>query len=73
MSLRWFARREAAASSSAMVYFVYWGTGELLRIKGELETYVEVLVWNAQYLEVGVITYSLCNELVQGKNIWHGG
>ena len=52
--------------------FVYWGTGELLRIKSELETYVEVLVWNAQYLEVGVITYSLCNELVQGEDIWHG-
>ena len=72
LSLRWLARREAAASSSAVVYFVYWDTGELWCVRKELGTYVEVLVWNAQYLEVGVFADSLCDELVQGENVWHG-
>ena len=72
VSLRWLARREAAASSSAVVYFVYWDAGELRHVRGELETYIEVLVWDAENLEVRVLADSLCDELVQGEDVWHG-
>lgn len=36
------------------------------------ETYVEVLVGDAKDLEVGMLTDSLCDELVQGADVWHG-
>lgn len=36
------------------------------------ETYIEVLVGDAQDLEVWVFADSVCDELVQGENVWHG-
>ena len=68
MSLRWFARREAAASSSAVVYFVYRDTCTNELGGWNLEgTHVEGFVRDGKDLEVGVLADSHCDEVVQGE------
>ena len=50
---------------------MYWDTGELGHWNLG-EAYVEVFIWDGKDLEVGMLADSLCDELVQGEDVWHG-
>ena len=36
------------------------------------DTHVEVFIWDGKDLEVRMLADSLCDELVQGEDVWHG-